>query len=155
MPEPTLRARLVDGAADLRRAMAIREEVFVVEQAVPPELEVDGLDPLCTHLVAERAEAGGWRVIGAARLRPKGALAKAERVAVLAAERGLGAGALLMAALEEEARQQGFAEVVLNAQVQVVPFYERLGYRAEGPEFEEAGIQHRAMRKRISRQGAR
>jgi predicted GNAT family N-acyltransferase len=52
-----------------------------------------------------------------------------------------------MRALEDAARDRG--ELVLNAQTAVVPFYERLGYRCEEPEFIEAGIPHRAMRKRF------
>ncbi len=143
------RVRLVDSPEDRRAAFAIREVVFIDEQAVPRDLEVDGLDDQCTHLLAELWQEGAWVPVGTARLRRKGTLAKAERVAVLSRCRGTGLGALLMSALEDEARAQGFGEVVLNAQVQVVPFYERLGYVAEGPEFDEAGIQHRAMRRRL------
>jgi predicted GNAT family N-acyltransferase len=76
-------------------------------------------------------------------------VAKAERVAVLEAARGTGLGTLLMSALECEARRLGYREVVLNAQIQVLPFYFGLGYVAEGPQFDEAGIQHRKMRKAI------
>ncbi len=141
--------RVVDAPCDLDSALEIRAIVFIQGQAVPAELEVDGLDPQCTHLLAERFDGERWTPVGTARLRQVDDHAKAERVAVLPAMRGLGIGDLLMRTLQDVARAQGFEEVHLNAQLQVVPFYERLGYQAEGPEFEEAGIQHRAMRRRL------
>lgn len=147
---PEARARLIDSEPDLAAALAIREEVFVLGQDVPRELEVDGLDPVATHFLAEvKSEDGRWVPAGAARMRRKDGKAKAERVAVLEPHRKRGLGVLLMAAIEEEARHQGMAEVILNAQSYVVPFYERLGYHCVGPEFEEAGIPHQAMRKRL------
>lgn len=150
MDDRDRRVRRILGPDDLETALAIRHEVFVVGQGVPQDLEVDGLDPVCTHLLAERRGAdGSWRALGTARLRPTEGYAKAERVAVLEAARGTGLGRLLMVVLEQEARGLGHHEVVLNAQVQVVPFYLGLGYVAEGPEFDEAGIQHRRMRKAI------
>jgi len=150
MDEGDRRVRVIQRPDELATALAIRHEVFVVGQDVPPDLEVDGLDPVCTHLLAERrAPDGSWRALGTARLRPREGVAKAERVAVLDAARGTGLGRLLMEALEGEARRLGYREVVLNAQVQVLPFYLGLGYVAEGPIFDEAGIQHRHMRKAI------
>ena len=143
------RARICDTDADRAAALDVRRVVFVEGQGVPEDLEVDGLDPVCTHFVAENLEGGRWRVVGAARLRSKGDRAKCERVAVLEAHRGQGLGVLLMAALEDEAREQGYGRVVLHAQVQVVEFYEKLGYKAEGLVFDEAGIDHRSMSKRL------
>ena len=143
------RVRLVNSPADMDAALRIRREVFVVGQSVPEELEVDGLDGSCTHLLAEARVDGAWTPVGTARLRNKGELAKAERVAVLEAHRGAGLGALLMTALEDEAEHQGRRVVVLHAQVSVVKFYEKLGYIGEGDEFEEAGIQHLSMRKAL------
>jgi len=75
---------------------------------------------------------------------------KAERVAVRRSVRRSGIGRALMRALEDEAHARGHRELVLNAQVAVIAFYERLGYRVEGPEFLEAGIPHRAMRKPLT-----
>jgi len=91
---------------------------------------------------------------GTARLRVVEGLAKAERVAVLERFRGAGVGAALMRALEGEARRRGLDQMVLHAQVRVIPFYERLGYAAHGPVFDDAGIPHRAMRKRLVQAGA-
>ena len=68
-------------------------------------------------------------------------------MAVLASWRGYGIGRRLMEATEEEARASGLPGMVLNAQVRVIPFYEGLGYRAEGDVFLEADIDHRTMRK--------
>ena len=74
---------------------------------------------------------------------------KAERVAVHATARNRGVGRLLMAALADRAREVGCDEVVLHAQLAALPFYEAVGYEAEGPVFEEAGIDHRKMRRRL------
>jgi predicted GNAT family N-acyltransferase len=135
----------VASESDLEPCRRVRHEVFVVGQGVPEELEVDGLDPQCAHFVA-RLDA---RVVGTARLRDAEGNAKAERVAVLEADRGSGAGRALMAELEAAARARGYPCVVLSAQEPVIPFYERLGYRVESERFFEAGIPHRRMRKRL------
>lgn len=132
---------------EMSRLLAIRREVFVVGQGVPADLELDGLDASCTHFAVEHE----GQLVGTARLRVTDAgFAKAERVAVTERARGLGLGQALMDALEDEARRGGHAEIVLYAQVGVVGFYERLGYHAVGEVFEEAGIGHREMRKRLA-----
>lgn len=145
---PPARVRVVGWQEAGATALRIRTRVFVVEQGVPGNLEEDGRDPGCTHFLAEIQDGGAWIPVGTARMRRKGEVAKAERVAVLPTLRGRGLGALLMAALEEEARAQGLPEVMLHAQVSVVPFYERRGYHSEGAVFSEAGIDHLAMRRR-------
>ncbi len=143
-PPGALVRRATDG--ELARCLALRHEVFVVGQGVPAALEVDGLDPVCTHFVA----LSDGSLVGTARLRvTEEGHAKAERVAVRAGLRGQGIGAALMRAIEAEARRRGFAELRLHAQALVVPFYQGLGYAAEGPPFEEAGIPHRAMRRAL------
>jgi predicted GNAT family N-acyltransferase len=129
------------GPEHLAICHAIRHQVFVVGQGVPLDLEVDGLDGQAIHALATL----DGRPVGTARLRLAGPDAKAERVAVLAPARGAGIGVALMAHLHGIARASGCARVVLNAQVQVVPFYERLGYAPFGPVFVDAGIDHRAM----------
>jgi len=136
--------RAKDGELD--RCLAIRRRVFVEEQGIPETLEIDGLDSLCVHWLAFEGE----QAIGTARLRfVEGGRARAERVAVLADQRGRGVGAALLAAIEAEALLKGCTEVVVHAQVQTVPFYERLGFLVCGDEFEEAGIPHREMRRRL------
>ena len=128
----------------LPTCLELRRVVFIDEQGVPADEEVDGLDPLCTHFLAWNDD----RPVGTARLwlTPDGR-AKAQRVAVLAATRGQGVGAALMAALEEEALRLGHAAVVLGAQLTAVPFYLRLGYLEQGEVFLDAGIPHRMMRR--------
>ncbi len=130
---------------DERRWYAVRHRVFVIGQEVPWEEDFDGLDPECGHFLAEDLQG---EPIGAARLRvTDSGLPKAERVAVLESWRGRGVGRALMEALEASAFQQGHATMSLNAQIDVIPFYERLDYVVEGPVFYEADIPHRRMEK--------
>ncbi len=130
---------------EMDACLALRRVVFVEEQSVPPDLEVDGLDPVAIHLVA----LADGRVVGTARVRTVHGAAKAERVAVPSDARGTGIGRALMRAVEEEARAGGLAAVLLNAQESAIPFYEKIGYVAEGDRFFEAGIPHRAMRRSL------
>nr|WP_079138255.1 GNAT family N-acetyltransferase [Actinacidiphila rubida] len=128
---------------------AIRHAVFVVEQEVPSELEWDGKDGRAVHVLAEGVGTGRL-LLGEDAARKNGGdsrLAVLGRLAVLRDARGGGYGARLVRALEEEARRLGLAGVYLEAQVHAVPFYEKLGYTAYGPEFQDAGIAHRAMKR--------
>lgn len=141
-----VRVTAIPGTGDIEACKAVRREVFIVEQGVPEAEEWDGLDAECTHFLA----VAGTRPVGTARLRvTPGGEARAQRVAVLRARRGQDIGRMLMEAIEREAHDRGHAEVVLEAQVQAIPFYERLGYAAEGDVFLDAGIPHRRMRKRL------
>ncbi len=129
---------------------AIRRIVFIEEQSVPAELEWDGLDELAEHFMAISGSGRDEQILGTARMRVVGNSAKAERVAVLASARRLGLGRLLMQAIEARARERSLAKIQLNAQVPVVPFYEKLGYQTQGEVFLEAGIEHLAMTKRLA-----
>jgi predicted GNAT family N-acyltransferase len=126
------------GAA--REAMiAIRRAVFVVEQQVPEEIELDGSDATCRHwLVFDASE----RPIATARMRGDGHIG---RVAVVADWRGRGVGARLVEVIAREARESGLASVDLDSQTRAVAFYEKLGFEARGDVFLEAGIPHRSM----------
>ena len=127
----------------LTRCLALRRRVFIDEQQVPEDLEVDGLDPACVHVLVEVDGV----TVGTARLRiTDEGVAKAERVAVSRSRRGEGIGRRVMRALEREAAARGRDAVVLGAQTDALPFYEKLGYDAYGPEFMDAGIPHRMMR---------
>jgi predicted GNAT family N-acyltransferase len=133
-----------DGEATIR---AIRETVFVREQGVPVELEMDGADPECIHVVAYVAAAtsdGLDRAVGTARLVGDG---KIGRMAVLKEWRGRGVGSALVAALLGIAAESGRTEVRLAAQTHAVGFYERQGFRVTGQLFFEAGIPHRMMQR--------
>lgn len=128
----------------LARCHALRREVFIEEQRVPAEIEVDGRDSDCVHFLATD---GDGCDVGAARLRVTGeGVAKAERVAVRASARGLGVGRALMRSLEAEAQAAGHDAVVLGAQAGAIAFYRRLGYSPLGPRFMEADIEHQMMR---------
>jgi predicted GNAT family N-acyltransferase len=137
----------IDATSDLMPAvLALRHQVFVVEQAVPPTLEHDEFDALAIHLVALKGE----EVIGTLRIVVSGATAKLGRMAVRAADRRGGTGTRLMARAAEIAATMGVSDIVLHAQLSARDFYERLGYREEGDVFEEADIAHVTMRKRIA-----
>ena len=146
---PVVSVRESTDPRDLARAVEIRRIVFVDEQGVREDEELDGLDEHCVHFLAEIDE----RVVGTARMRPKPedpSIAKAERVAVLRELRGAGVGRALMAALEAEAKLRGHAGVLLAAQVSAIAFYERLGYTAFGEPFDDARIEHRWMKKPLA-----
>ncbi|SFR58585.1 GNAT family N-acetyltransferase [Halogeometricum limi] len=135
--------------AEREDAFAIRREVFVEEQGVDESLEWDQYDEPsadATHFVAY----DDGRVVGAARLRAyDDETVKVERVVVAADVREDGWGSRIMRAAEREARDAGFPNVMLNAQIRVQPFYESLGYECRGEEFEDAGIPHIEMHKRL------
>lgn len=135
------RVRVAHWHADGDAIAALRTAVFVDEQRVPPELEHDGIDPDCMHVVAED---GAGRVIGTGRLLPGGHVG---RMAVDAAWRRRGVGRALLDALLACARARGLAAVELHAQTTAIGFYERAGFIAEGAEFDEAGLPHRRMRR--------
>lgn len=136
-----------DTAALRAQAHALRNAVFVVEQGVPEELERDALDASAFHAVALE----GGRCVGTGRLvRQGGGVGRVGRMAVDAGHRRGGVGARVLAALEARARADGLREIELHAQCYVEAFYARQGYAREGEPFEEAGIEHVVMRKRLS-----
>jgi len=127
---------------DITTCQALRRTVFIDEQLVPEDLEVDGLDPIALHLLAHL----DGRPVGTARLLRDGATGKIGRVCVLADQRGSGLGAALMRAAIDQFRQTpGIDRVKLGAQLHALAFYERLGFAAYGPVFDDAGIPHRDM----------
>ena len=132
--------RFGDWDAMRAAAQAIRFEVFVAEQNVPPEIELDAMDALCLHAVASDASGAP---LGTGRLLPDGHIG---RMAVRKSVRALGIGAALLQALMAQARDRGHAQVVLSAQTQAEPFYARHGFVREGEQFYEAGIAHIQMR---------
>jgi len=129
----------------MRAAFALRHEVFVVEQSIPEELEVDADDKIATHLVALL----DGRVVGTLRIVPHGRTAKIGRMAVAASLRKLGIGRQLMEFAAETASRDGSEEIVLGAQLAAQDFYKRLGYVEEGGVFEDARLPHVVMRKKV------
>ena len=140
--------RRIPGAGTLEDAFAVRREVFIEEQNVDEEIEMDGRDADATHFVI--VDTATDTAAGTARLRTTDeGVAKPERVAVRQSDRGEGLGQRLMGLIESEARSQGCQRSVLHAQTQVVDFYRTLGYEVTSDEFEEAGITHVEMEKQL------
>jgi predicted GNAT family N-acyltransferase len=133
--------RLADWASDERSLRDIRQRVFMVEQGVTADLEWDGIDQECRHALAEDGEG---QPIGCARLLPDGHIG---RVAVLADWRRRGVGDALLERMIALARELGHTRVMLNAQTHALAFYARRGFVAYGPEYDDAGIPHRAMQR--------
>lgn len=141
--------RIVTTEQEKQDALDVRRFVFIEEQEVPEDLEIDEFDApeaATTHFVAY----WGDLPVGAGRFRTYAdGVGKVERVAVMKNQRGTGLGAQLMQAIEAEAARQGFAKLKLNAQCHAQRFYEKLGYEPYGEVFDEAGIDHIAMEKKI------
>jgi predicted GNAT family N-acyltransferase len=136
--EPSLECVVADWRADRRELERIRRIVFIDEQRIPEPDEWDGEDAGSVHVLVRLNR----DPVGTGRLNAAG---KIGRIAVLAGERGRGIGTLILRRLLEEARRLGIREPYLHAQVQAVPFYEKLGFERKGGEFDEAGIPHVRM----------
>ncbi|MGE5219513.1 MAG: GNAT family N-acetyltransferase [Chloroflexota bacterium] len=136
-----VKIKRVASGPELKKAFAIRLRVFVREQGVPASIELDRDDRRAIHFLATSA----GRAVGTARVVMHGRSAKIGRMAVLKTYRRKGVGAVLLKRAISTARKLGAAKIYLHAQVAVIGFYERLGFRAVGREFDEAGIAHRKM----------
>ena len=132
---------------DLPEVAALRTRVFVVEQGVPAEIEQDAADAPAVHVLS-RDDTG--RVVATGRLLVSGPTAGIGRMATDAAARGRGHAAAVLAELHRQAVLRGVAEVELHAQLTARGFYERAGYVAVGETYEEAGIAHITMRRRLT-----
>lgn len=133
-----IQVKIVDYATYREVIHRIRYQVFVEEQQVPPDLELDDWDAVSTHALA-------WQEttpVGTGRLLPDGHIG---RVAVLPALRGRGVGKAIMACLIQAAQAGGYARVELSAQCHAQPFYTKLGFQPEGSVYSEAGIDHIKM----------
>lgn len=132
---------LAETAAEREMCFALRRAVFMAEQGVTPADEWDGLEDDCHHFLA----VDGKLPLATARLRPIGSSAKLQRVAVARSHRGAGLGDRMLRHVLDFSRARGFEAVTLEAQTDAIPFYEKLGFVAHGPEFDDAGIAHRRM----------
>ncbi|MFE1472870.1 GNAT family N-acetyltransferase [Streptomyces cyaneofuscatus] len=154
VPPPYTVRRAVE-ESDLAACFQVRKEVFVGEQNVPEEIEYDAYDPTAVHVLAVAVDGtalGTGRLLHGADAAGKTGgdltVGSLGRLAVTRQARGLGVGAALVRAIEDEAVRLGLTAVDLHAQTHALGFYERLGYVAYGPEFPDAGIPHRAMRRK-------
>lgn len=134
--------QLVTTQKQLEDAYYVRMKVFVEEQLVPAEEEIDQFEDVSTHFILYDEQ---QRPAGAGRIRILDKIGKVERICVMPAARSKGAGTIIMNALEEYGTKQDIHTFKLNAQIQAIPFYEKLGYRIVSEEFLDAGIPHKTM----------
>lgn len=138
-PASEMRVSEVPWATHREALRHIRTTVFIEEQQVPQDEEWDEYDEVSVHFLAY----DGDRAVACGRLMPSG---KVGRMAVLKPYRGAGYGMAVLRAIERYARRHSFASLYLHAQSYALGFYERGGYQAYGETFQEASIDHRAMR---------
>ena len=135
--------RVVSSKEDIAECLRLRRLVFIEEQQVPEDEEVDGDDDHCTHILA-RVDGVA---MGAARFQYIDGKAKIQRVCVLKEARGTGLGAQLMRCIIEAIKTEGKVETaVLGSQTHALAFYEKLGFVAFGDEYLDAGILHQDMK---------
>ena len=141
--------KLVETEAELEGAINVRMRVFVVEQQIPPEEELDEADATATHAIALQ----GGRVVGTGRMLlvdgDDEGTCRIGRMAVDREWRRHGVGGQLLVFLEEQARRQGLTHCLLHAQEYVKAFYAGHGYAERGALFVEAGIPHVEMVKEL------
>ncbi|WP_096190690.1 GNAT family N-acetyltransferase [Evansella halocellulosilytica] len=135
--------KVVNTAEESKDAFFVRKTVFIEEQNVPEEIEVDQYEDESIHFVAY--EKGS--PVGAGRLRILGSYGKVERICVLKSVRSHGVGEKLMSYLEQVAKEEHITELRLNAQIRAERFYKRLGYDTYSDQFFDAGIPHVSMKK--------
>jgi predicted GNAT family N-acyltransferase len=141
---------IIDSEEQMAAALDIRRRVFIEEQGVPEDIEIDehdlpnawGKSALHALLASDDVPIATGRLLLEAGPPHN---AHVGRVAVLAEHRGSGAGKALMEALQDRARELGYQGITLAAQLHAVGFYEKLGYVARDDVFLDAGIEHRWM----------
>ena len=136
----------IESPADMKRAHAIRRRVFIEEQHVPEEIEIDNDDALAFHALATVDGVA----IGCGRMVDHGASeVKIGRMAVLRKFRNAGIGATILRFLVDHARACGVRKAILHAQLTAEAFYLKEGFTPVGDVFEEAGIAHRLMEREM------
>jgi predicted GNAT family N-acyltransferase len=140
-----IKIRKVRNKSELNKAFKIRTTVFVEEQNVPLDLEIDGLDTEAEHFIFYLKD----KPIGCARLRTDKDFAKLERIAIIIEYRCKGYGKQLTNFLIDYCKQKKYKEIRLHSQTNVLDFYKKLGFKPVGKNFFEAGIEHIEMRRKI------
>jgi predicted GNAT family N-acyltransferase len=138
--------KIVNNDQELADAFEVRKTVFIHEQNVPEEEEIDQFESDSVHFVLYN---DNRKAVGAGRFRVLDGIGKVERICVLKENRKTGAGVAVMNKIEEYAKTQGIPTLKLNAQTHAIPFYSRLGYETVSEEFMDAGIPHKTMKKSI------
>ena len=138
--------KLVTGDIDLQEAFEVRRQVFVREQGISENLVFDGHDRKALHMMVKDGE----RVIGSARVQfSADNQAKLERMAILKRYRRKGIGREMLLFLDAVWKDKQVQQVIIHAQLEVVPFYKLCGFDELGLPFREAGIKHIKMRKQL------
>jgi predicted GNAT family N-acyltransferase len=137
--------KVVDNEKELEDAFSVRRTVFIDEQNVPEEEEIDQYEEDAIHFVSYQEGSP----IAAGRFRVVDGFGKVERICVLKSARNTGAGKAIMNKIEAYAIEKGLHKLKLNAQTHAIPFYAGLGYEPVSEEFLDAGIPHRTMVKKI------
>jgi predicted GNAT family N-acyltransferase len=141
--------RFASNEKDLDAGYALRRAVFEVEQGVPRPLDRDPLDFNADHVVAYDGEGN---CVGTGRIvRLDSRTCQVGRQVTAASVRGMGVGAQVLEYLERMASLRGLAEIIVHAQLPAEPFYARHGFVKEGGVFQEQGVPHVLMRKRLPR----
>ena len=141
-----LNYKLVENGKELAEAFKVRKEVFVEEQGISEDIELDNHDSEALHIVVK----DGKRVIGTARvLFPVPSVAKIERMAILRPFRRKGIGSRIISFLNTELKNRQIRKAVLHAQYSSVAFYKSCGFVESGMPFNEAGITHLRMEKEL------
>lgn len=141
-----MEVKIVNSEQELADAFEVRKTVFIHEQNVPEEEEIDQFESDSVHFVLYD---DNGKAAGAGRFRVLDGIGKVERICVLRENRKTGAGITVMNKIEEYAKSQGISSLKLNAQTHAIPFYSRLGYVTVSEEFMDAGIPHKTMKKSI------
>jgi predicted GNAT family N-acyltransferase len=141
-----LKVVIAKSEAQLDAVFQVRKTVFVKEQNVPLEEEMDEFENHSTHFLLYNDDLPA----GAGRFRVVDGIGKVERICVLETVRGRGAGREIMLAIEQYAVERNIPKLKLNAQTYAIPFYEGLGYQIVSEEFMDAGIPHKTMLKTIT-----
>ena len=138
MPSDSIKIVETSWGQSSKEISEVRHKVFVVEQSIPPEIEMDGKDSDCIHFLALKQS----KPIGAARLQKYG---KIERVSVLREYRTKGIGTAIMKMVIEKAKDLDVEKIYLHSQMDSKIFYQRLGFIELGQIFFEANIPHIEM----------
>ena len=136
-----LEIKTIKNKDELDKIISIRKIVFVQEQKVPLELEMDGFDHEAEHFIAYL----DGKPIGCARVRTKNNFAKLERIAIIKKHREKGYGKELAKFLIDYCKKRGFDNIYLHSQIDIVGFYKKCGFKTRGETFLEADIKHIEM----------
>lgn len=136
---------MIETTEEKALAFQIRRTVFVDEQGVPAELEIDELEDTAIHFIGYENN----KAVGASRIRFVDIYGKLERICILKEHRGKQYGKLLIQAMETKIKCQGYNKTKLNAQTHAENFYRRLGYKTTSEPFMDAGIPHIEMTKQL------